>query len=258
MSKEKLTVGFLMREYVKNEKSTVAIAKMVGAYPEQVRRALKKYNIPVRSRSKASRNFYDKGGENARKGYQFTEEEKERAAITAKEYWLSDESKAAREKISKASKKYWQTVSKADKRKIVERLHQACREASKEGSRAQLTIAALLAEKYDYYVETGVVNIAGIGDFEVDIALPHQGIAIEVDGITHFEQVYSDDRYERAQRADKEKNDILKGIGWSVVRIRLVCERFSKGSCLMVTEKLHKMIAGKNFKKKQVNYVEMH
>ncbi len=258
MGKERLTADFLLKEYVENEKSTVAIAKATGTYPEQVRRALKKHNIPVRSRSKASRTFYKNGGVNARKGYEFTEEEKERASITAKEFWLSEESEDARKKIAKASKKYWKTVPKSEKKKIVERLHQACREASQKGSKAQLTLAAILAEKYDYYVQTGVVQIAGLGDLEVDIALPHEGIAIEVDGITHFEDVYSDDRFERAQEADQRKNDQLTGVGWSVIRVQLHCERFSRGSCLLAAEQLHEMINEKNYDKNGVSFVEMH
>lgn len=257
MGREQLTADFLLAEYVENQKSTVEIAKMTGTYPEQVRRALKKHGISVRTRSKASRNFYNNGGVNARKGYKFTEEEKEQASISAKEFWLSEDSEDARKKISKASRKYWKTVSKSEKKKIVERLHQACRDASQEGSKAQLTIAAILTDKYDYYVETGVVQIAGIGDLEADIILPHEGIAIEVDGITHFKHVYSDNRYERAQEADQRKNEHLNALGWSVIRVQLKCERFSRGSCLLVTEQLHEMIAEKNYDKKGVSYVEM-
>jgi len=258
MGKEKLTVDFLLKEYVENKKSTVAIAEMTGCYPEQVRRALKKHNIRIRSRSKASHNYYETGGKNARKGYKFTEEEKEQASISAKEYWLSDESSEAKKKIAKASRKYWKGVPKSEKKKIVERLHRACREASQNGSKAQLTIAEILTSKYDYHVETGMINIAGIGELEVDIALPQHGIAIEVDGITHFEDVYSDDRFQRAQEADQRKNEHLTSIGWSVIRVQLHCERFSRGSCYITCRELHEMIQEKSYNKKDVNIVEMH
>lgn len=258
MGLSKLTADLLLKEYVENQKSTVAIAKITGSYPEQVRRALKKYNIPIRTRSKASQNFYENGGINARKGYKFSEEEKEQASVNSKEYWLSEDSNEARKKIAKASKRYWKTVSKSEKSAIIERLHLACRKASKEGSKAQLTVAAILAEKYDYYVETGVVQIAGIGDLEVDITLPHEGIAIEVDGITHFEEVYSDNRYDRAQEADARKNEKLTNVGWSVIRIQLHCERFSKGSCLISCKELHEMIENKTYNKNDVTILEMH
>jgi very-short-patch-repair endonuclease len=257
MAKNQLTADFLLVEYGEKKKSTVEIANMVGCYPEQVRRALKKHNIPVRTKSKASRNFYDKGGENSRKGYKFTEAEKERASVIAKEYWLSEDSEDAREKISASSTAMWEEKTDAEKQAVVARLHQACRLASQQGSKAQRMIAQILRRKYGYDVMEGVTELAGIGNLEVDIALPGKGIIVEVDGITHFEDVYSDNRYERAQEHDKRKNDIMTGAGWSVIRVRLVCERYSKGSCLLVCEKLNEMIDNGEYQNRGVVYVDM-
>jgi len=257
MSTNKLTADFLLKHYVKDKKSTVAIAKLIGCYPEQIRRALKKFGIPVRTKSKASRNFYKQGGENSRKGYQFTEEEKEQASITAKEYWLSDDSQTAKQKISVSSRHMWDGKSSKEKQEIVKRLHAACRIASKEGSKAEHTIADILIQKYGYHVTTGVTELAGIGNLEIDIALPQNGIIIEVDGITHFEDVYSDNRYERAQEHDKRKNEIMTVAGWSVIRIKLICERYSRGSCLLVCQELDEMIKNKSYKKHGVSYLDM-
>lgn len=257
MGRNQLTAEFLHKHYVQDKKSTVNIAKMTSCYPEQVRRALKKYNIPVRTKSTASRNFYDNGGENSRKGYQFSNEEKERASIVAKEYWLSDDSEEARAKISESSAKLWDQKSSDEKREVVSRLHQACRLASQQGSKAQKKVAEILAKKYGYNVLTGVTELAGIGNLEVDIALPQRGIIIEIDGITHFEDVYSDNRYERAQQHDAKKNEIMTSAGWSVIRVQLVCERFSVGSCLIACEKLNNIIQDKLYEKRGVIYMEM-
>lgn len=257
MAKNQLTADFLFEHYVKGKKSTVEIANIVGCFPEQVRRALKKHNIPVRSKSKASRNFYDKGGKNSRKGYKFSPQERERASIIAKEYWLSEDSEEAREKISASSSAMWEQKSDAEKESVVARLHQACRLASQHGSKAQRTIAQILSSKYGYKTITGMTELVGVGNLEVDIALPAKGIVIEVDGITHFEDVYSDNRYERAQEHDKKKNDIMTGAGWSVIRVRLVCERYSRGSCLLVCEKLNEMIENGTYQNRGVVYVDM-
>jgi len=257
MGQNKLTPEFLLKHYVQEQKSTVEIAEMLGCYPEQIRRALKKFGIPVRTKAKASRNYYANGGVNARKDYKFSEEEKERASIIAKEYWLSDESEDARNRISESSRNLWEQKSKDERRETVSRLHQACREASKYGSKAQRRIAEILRKKYGYNVMTGVTELVGIGNLEVDIALPKNGIIIEVDGITHFEDVYSDNRYERAQEHDKKKNDIMTAAGWSVIRVQLVCERYSNGSCLMVCEDIHNIIQSNKYPKKDVLYLQM-
>ena len=257
MGRNKLTPEFLRQHYVEEEKSTVQISKLVGCFPEQIRRALKKFGIPIRSKSNASRNFYENGGENSRKGYEFTEEEKEQASITAKEYWLSDESESARQKIAQSSKKMWDGKTKAEKQEVVRRLHQACRLASINGSKTQIKVAEILRKKYGYHVLEGVTELVGVGALEVDIALPRQSIVIEIDGITHFEHVYSDNRYERAQEADARKNSIMNGAGDSVIRVQLVCERYSVGSCLIACEALNKMIKEGNYEKRGVSYVEM-
>jgi len=177
-----LTVDFLLKHYVEDKKSTVEISKLANCYPEQIRRALKKHNIPVRSKSKASRNFYKQGGENSRKGYEFTEQEKEKASITAKEYWLSEDSTDAKERISESSKIMWEGKTDEEKQKTVSRLHAACRLASQNGSKAELKVVEILTEKYGYHVLRGVTQLAGIGELEVDIALPREGIIIEIDG----------------------------------------------------------------------------
>ena len=257
MGRKQLTPDFLHKHYVTDKKSTVAIAKMLGCYPEQVRRALKKYHIPVRTKSTASRNFYDQCGINSRKGYEFSQQEKDDASINAKNWWLSDESEEARAKISKSSKSMWDGKTKSEKAEVVARLHQACRIASQEGSKAEKKIAEILNTRYGYKVLTGVTELAGIGNLEVDIALPELGIIIEVDGITHFEDVYSDNRYERAQEHDAKKNDIMNGAGWSVIRVQLVCERYSVGSCLLICDKLDKTIQQQTYEKRGVCYVEM-
>ena len=252
-----LTAEFLYKHYVQDGKSTSAIAKMTGCFPTQVNRALKKFGISVRSKSQASRNFYEHGGENSRKGYEFTEEEKEDAAISAKYFWMSKDSKEARKKISSTSQEMWDKRTDEDRKATVARLHRACRIASQQGSKAQRKVAEILEQKYGYAIMTSLTAFAGIGDLEVDIGLPEHAIAIEVDGVTHYKEVYSDDRYERAQEADSRKNRILMSAGWSVIRVKLVCERYSVGSCLMVCEKLNTMIKEKKYKKNDVSYVDM-
>ncbi len=257
MGTRQLTAEFLYKHYVQDKKSTVAIAKLAGCFPNQVNRALKKFGIPVRTKSKASRNFYDQGGENSRKGYKFTDEEKERAAISGKDFWLSGDSKEARDRISQASQNMWDKRTEKERKATVARLHKACRVASQEGSKAQRKVAEILETKYGYAVMTSLTSLVGIGDLEVDIGLPEHAIAIEIDGITHSKEVYSDDRYERAQEADARKNRILNSAGWSVIRVELVCQRYSVGSCLMMCEQLDAMIREKKYKKNDVSHVKM-
>lgn len=256
MSKQQLTAEYLYEEYVKKQRSTVDIAKQWGIFPEQCRRLLKKHKIPIRDKSTASKTFYENGGINPRKGHKCTPEEKEKTALAAKEYWNTAEGKKAKRRVSKASKKMWESVTDSKKQEIISNLHRACREASQEGSKSQKQIAKILREKYNYKVMSSVREIAGIGNLEVDIALPQHAIAIEVDGLTHYEDVFSDNRYERAQKHDAKKNNILTSYGWSVIRVRLTAPRYSLASALLAAEQLHNLIQTNKYNKKGVTYID--
>ena len=48
--------------------------------------------------------------------------------------------------------------------------------------------------------------------YKIDIAIPSQMIAIEVDGASHNGQL--------ARERDAKKNNFLSGLGWTVYRVR--------------------------------------
>ena len=254
----KLTVQYLMKEYVKDGKSTSEIAKQLKCHPEKVRRALKKHGIPVRSKKQAANNFYEQGGVNARAGYKFTDEEKEANAIRAKEFYLYDErAEEVKQKLSALAKKQWDKVSEDERKKIAKRLHQASHEASKHGSKAEIKIAELLHTKYEWMTMHHVKQIPGIGDLECDIVLPQKKVVIEVDGVVHRDAIFDEKRLEDAIKRDKKKDDILTGFGWKVIRVKVVCDKYSLGSCLMVTEKIDSLLRSKKLSKKQIHHMEM-
>jgi very-short-patch-repair endonuclease len=254
----KLTLNYLMKEYVDKGKSTSEIAKSLKCHPEKVRRALKKHGIPVRNKAQAAQNFYEQGGVNARKGYTFTDEEKEANALRAKEFYLHDErANEVKEKLSKLAKKQWDKISDKERKKIAKRLHQASHEASKHGSKAELKLAELLHDKYDWMTMQKVKQIPGIGDLECDIVLPEKKVVIEVDGVVHRDAIFDEKRLKDAKDRDKKKNDILTAFGWKVIRIKVLCEKYSLGSCLMTAEKIDNLLNSKKLEQGKVFHMEM-
>lgn len=81
----------------------------------------------------------------------------------------------------------------------------------------QQNLMLALAETLEVYAEYPVPTRMGKGSgyptcYKVDIAVPSEMIAIEVDGNTH-------DSLDR-QAQDKKKTEFLSGLGWKVLRFR--------------------------------------
>ena len=59
-----------------------------------------------------------------------------------------------------------------------------------------------------------------VGAMEVDIALSNVSIAIEVDGPTHWEDIYGSNKLQQVKAKDKIKDDLLISSGWDVLRVQ--------------------------------------
>jgi len=78
---------------------------------------------------------------------------------------------------------------------------------------------------------------------ELDYFFPSLKLAIELNGITHYEPIYGIDRLTRSQDSDKRKMLLCydKGIELAVIDISFIKD-FSKKRGLMVFEEIKKII----------------
>lgn len=184
-------------------------------------RFMKKHGISSRDKTQAQKNFL-RDHDHQMTGRNHTEATRRKISRGLGEFWngLSEEETIAlKRKIGSAWKRKWEGMSDAERSAMMEELSNKAKEAQGEGSRLERFIAEEL-RKRGYTVEERSTNYTAGKSFEVDIALPTERIAIEVDGPTHFMPIYGEDHLAQQQARDARKDELVQSTGYSVLRIR--------------------------------------
>lgn len=209
------------RLYLDKGLSMRKVAEAVGAPLATLSRFMKKHGIIARDKGQAQKNYL-RGHDHQMKGRKHTVETKKQISASLGDFWegLTDEEREeVKRKIGSAWKRKWELMSEQERKLMMEGLSSKAKESQGQGSRLERFIAEEL-RKRGYFVEERSTNYTAGKDFEVDLALPTERIAIEVDGPTHFLPIYGEEHLERQQERDARKDDMINSIGYSVLRVR--------------------------------------
>lgn len=209
----------IIKEYITNKKSFQVIASIYDTYPNKVRRDAKKLNIPIRNKSEAQSNAILTGShEHPTKGKKRPEEVKQKIGLSVYENWqnLSDaEIEDRREK----ARDNWNKKSEDEKKDIIQKANRAVRQSSKEGSKLEKYLLKRLMQD-GHKVEFHKEHILSNTKLQIDLFLPTINLAIEVDGPSHFDNIWGDQSLSRNQKYDSKKEGLLIGKGISIIRIK--------------------------------------
>lgn len=255
------TKDYLTQKYEVEQLSTQAIVRAIlddfglKVYPNTVRRALKKLDIPLRSKSQAQAMFLEKN-DHPMLGRERTEEEKVKISEGIQAAWdnLDDnEVEKRKEEMAERARLKWEWMSEEEKRKNIEKMHQANRLKSGMGSKNENLVAELLKEA-GYKIAQRTTDYSPLQQFEIDIAIPKEKIALEWDGAAHFAPIYGDKDLKRTMAKDERKNKALLTNNWTVVRCRDHSTAHSLAFCRRAVEKIVDVI--KNGKRGCVHYID--
>jgi len=252
--------NYLNEEYTNKGRSVHQIAKEwtsddVKVYPNTIRRCLKKHNIPLRSKSAAQKNFLDKN-EHPLQGRERTEGERRKISQGIQKYWSSlgpEEAAELKQHLSERGRDKWDSLTNEEKKKIIHDMHVASRLRSGKGSKNEEKVADLLREA-GYSVIPRTKDYSPGRRFEIDMAIPAESMAIEWDGIAHFEPIYGKEALMRNIEKDNRKNKALTGHGWTVIRCRDHSTAHSLAFCVRAASKIIELI--KTVKGKKVYYID--
>lgn len=211
--------GELVEKEYDNGKSVHIIAKQLNTYPNKVLRCLKKRGKTLRSKSEAQKLALKEGRiEHPTEGKKRPQEVKDRISESVHGYWqdLSDEELAKRSEISK---KNWDAMSDSDKNNLRAAALEGMRKAAKEGSKLEKHLVDKLAEN-GYTVIFHKKGLIPKDDLEVDLYLPDLSVCLEIDGITHFSPVFSQEKLQKHRTADAKKAGLLLGRGFILIRVK--------------------------------------
>ena len=212
----------LIRRFYQDEgKSLREVAKTLGVSAPTLSRYMKKYGIVARDKAQAQKNYLN-NNEHQMKGRSHSDETKQKISNSIGEFWESlshEEEEALRAKIGSAWKKKWASMSQQARSAMIEGLSNKAKESQGDGSRFERFVAHEL-RKAGYLVEERTTNYTAGKSFEIDIALPKEKIAIEIDGPSHFLPIYGEKQLFAQQERDERKNKMVNSSGYSVLRIR--------------------------------------
>jgi len=234
----------LEKEYVNNLYSFAEIASSYDTYANKLRRDALKFNIPIRNKSEAQKVALKEGRHShPTMGKKRSEEEKQKIGLGVMESWdqLSDKELERRKKIAREN---WEKLSPDEQQQILKKANSAVRQSSSLGSKMELYILEkLLADGYkvDFHKEQILVNTK----LQIDLFLPTMGVAIEIDGPSHFEPVWGVDALQKNKKYDTKKNGIILGKGLTLIRIKQTKD-FSKSRALIVYNQLKELLNNQN------------
>lgn len=209
------------RLYQEEGLSMRQVAEQLGVPLASLSRFMKRHGIVSRDKAQAQKNYL-KDHEHQMKGKKHSDTTKQKISKGLGEFWdkLPDEDKEElRKKIGGAWRRKWQQMSENDRRAMMEGLSNRAKEVQGKGSRLERYVAEEL-RKRGYVVEERSTNYTAGKQFEVDIALPKERIAIEIDGPTHFLPIHGEEHLAQQQERDSRKDEMVNSVGMNMLRIR--------------------------------------
>lgn len=198
-------------------------------YPVKVRRLLKKLGIPIRDKSSAQTASLLSGRSNhPTKGKTLSNETKSRISTSVAEKY-SRETDAERERRAAISKANWDKLTPeqlADRRA---KATKAILVAAKNGSKVEQHLYNMLTSK-GYAVSMHAKPLEYQPNLECDLFVRdvHNGVVIEVDGLSHVEPIWGDKAFDRTRKSDSEKNTGVTTGGLYMIRLHAYGHKISK------------------------------
>lgn len=211
--------SLLHKEYEINNKSFRDIAESYGTYANKVRRDAIKLKINIRDKSEAQKNALKNGRiEHPTKGKKRSDSTREKIGLSVMNSWDNIDKKTLAQR-KETARKNWENLSEDKKSDILNEANRAVREASKKGSKLELFLLdKLLQDGYrvDFHKEQSLSNTK----LQIDLFLPNDNIAIEVDGPSHFKDVWGKDALKRNIGYDNKKSGLILGKGLVLIRVK--------------------------------------
>jgi very-short-patch-repair endonuclease len=209
----------LKKEYELNNKSFKDIAEKHFTYANKIRRDAIKFKISIRNKSEAQANALKNGkATHPTKGKARPKIVKEKIGQSVMESWEKLDTKTIEARKEKA-RQNWNNLSEDVKENILQQANSAVRESSKKGSKLELFLLDKLLND-GYRVDFHKEQILSNTKLQIDLFLPKVNVAIEVDGLSHFEPVWGQQTLNRNKNYDNKKTGLILGKGLVLIRIK--------------------------------------
>ena len=237
-------IKLLSELYNDYELSFAEIAKVLGTYGQKIQREAKRLGIQSRSSSDAQKTALKTGRvKHPTKGKKRSEATTRKTSDAMAQNWCGLSVQELSERSQKA-KINWGKKTEAEKKLMQDKANEAIRKAAIDGSKFEKFLGEQLVAS-GYKIEMHKEQIVMRSKLQIDIYLPEKNIAIEVDGASHFQDIWGSDTLAQTEMRDMEKTGILLSRGMIVLRARCLAKTASpaylRRSCKTIIEKIREI-----------------
>ena len=196
--------------------SVHTLAKKHGTYPTKIFRILKKAGVTLRNKSDAQKQALKVGrSQHPTEGTTRSDDVKDKISETLCHHWET----ADKSDIIAKAKARWAKLSPEKKKEMHKLGIAAVRESSKNGSKLEISLREDLV-KNGYRVDFHKKHFMVDTRLEIDLVLPELGIAIEINGPSHFLPIWGEKSLKRQMKADTQKYGIVLSTGFKLIIIK--------------------------------------
>lgn len=214
-------IEIILDLYFNHNKSTVEIAKAIHSSPKVVRDAILRAGKSLRSKKQATQLSYKKGRRPPMTGRVHTTEGKKKISESVHKNWSELSPENYKKRVDNCRER-WYTLDSSVREKIYSLARKSLANTAREGSKLERECIEFLSANN----LAPVMHYKGFPNetLEVDIVLPANKIAIEIDGPSHFIPIYGEERLSKTIESDEKKNLLLLGYGYVIIRCGFINE----------------------------------
>ena len=248
----------IIHMYCDEKCSTYEIAEKFGTYPNKIRRFLKKEGVRIYDKAEAQEHALKRGRSKIpTKGKKRTKEEKLKISAGLKKQWDNLSPDKYNERVDTA-KKNFDNKTKAEQDSMRSAATRAIKQAAVEGSKLEKFLKYELS-KEGYIIEIHKKDLIVNHNLEIDMYFPQIKTIIEIDGPSHFQPIWGEEKLKKQIKADEQKTGLILSKGLAIIRVKSLADSLA----LSVKEELKnrllailKSIKAK-FPEKSERYIEI-
>lgn len=236
--------------------STYQISKILNTYPNKIRRCLIKLGVKLKNKSEAQKNALEKGlAKIPTEGKERTSEEKLKISQGMSKSWKNMDEEKYKYRCEMAKQK-WMKLSEEEKERMRQLALKEIHRASREGSKLERFIRDVLVKNSYNVVYHYILDNTQL---EVDMYLPSLKTIIEVDGLSHFEPIWGEERFQKQVEADMKKNGLILTKGFVMIRIKHIHDSLTIANRHKIEKLILKLVRDieNDYPKKPERYIEV-
>ena len=199
--------------------SWTEIAKLANTYPNKILRDAKRLGVKSRDRSDAQRLALQSGRhKHPTKDVGHSEASKAKIGDSLHTSWES-RGESAKKAHADAARERWNARPQEEIDKTRRAAFDAIRRAASEGSQLEQFLEDGLKEN-GFRVDKHKEQWVSRDRLQIDLFIPEINTAVEVDGPSHFRDIWGSDTLEKNKKRDIEKTGMLLRLGCCIVRVK--------------------------------------